>query len=234
MKSLKTHGTCFGIKIPSFRDGNYQIDNFDHDWQIVGPQRMSSLYELATLLTCGEESAILVFSRHANEEQDIKTTIALQKIVDDEIKHEFLLCSLKKEIERRFNSVNMFCNISKWSTRKFFISLDCKDRITHLARVAALDSCVTKILTALLQCKPLKNTLPTRELLYRIREDESRHVRVTRNIVLNASGGEMVLAKEKRLVSISFLKLIQKQKSALESLEISWDRIEKTITKGGF
>src|SRR5207253_10844294 len=94
------------------------------------------------------------------------------RIAADELAHEHLLQQV-----RSCCPVGDIASVRP-GTRRFFLRIASRDPAVHFARVAGLDSGACVILASLV--KPLSRATALTEIFDRIRRDEARHVRFSR------------------------------------------------------
>jgi rubrerythrin len=139
----------------------------------------AALAKLVPLLGCGEEAAALAFTGLARRESDPALDLALRSIAAEERVHENLLLGLSAALPP--------CDTPSLqrAARRFHIDLGRGPDALHLARIAAVDAGVCTILSRLLAPgTPLAADRDVAALLTRIRRDESRHVRASRQIAI--------------------------------------------------
>ncbi len=145
-----------------------------------GPKMSSTEMEacsrLATVLLCGEQSAIRIFAAEVQRGRaPVEVLTALQSIEADEQLHE--------------RALQDFCNYLpaaddahaiKRRAQRFFASLGrAGDPARHFARIAYLDSAVCKIMWHI-ENSALHAHSPLRYIAADIKADEARHVSVSR------------------------------------------------------
>lgn len=155
-------------------------------WQVPESRSMlpmpraaaQALADLMPLLLCGEESAEFVFAAAVPdlpEHVDPALPIELARIADDERRHGMYLSALRSRLPPPAD---------RGATRKatrFLRKLATADLGLHLVRVAALDAGFCQVLAEI--CRPGTEIAAVPELVdlfRRIRSDEGRHVRVSR------------------------------------------------------
>ena len=139
------------------------------------------LGRLLALLGCGEEAACLSFDRL----QMIVPNHArmLASIAEDERRHDAMLQGLLAELQ-----VEPPCQAAMTGMRRIHARLGRTAVFGQCAGIAALDSAVCTLLSALLRPGtgiPLYTGL--HKALRRIRNDETRHVAITRGIALTSN-----------------------------------------------
>ena len=171
---------------------------------------------LLALLRAGEQSAAHAFSRISHRLSAGELQIAsssLQALIADEQRHDDALathCGAMPQVA-----------ISDAPTRRFFRALESREPIVHLARVAALDSCVCQVLTRVLVRTPqaqLGSSLTN--LLLRIRADEAQHVRVTRTLARAMGADIPMLRVVSWEVRQAFSALLVPRAAAFEALGV--------------
>jgi hypothetical protein len=138
--------------------------------------QVTALGRLVPSLLCGEESAFQIFRREGHRVSDpqLNRSRALAyRIAVEELEHERLLQKLRSccPVPSDMGSILP-------RTRQFFLRMASRDPAIHFARVAALDSAVCIILSALV--KPLSRATLLVAIFNRIRRDEAWHVRFSR------------------------------------------------------
>jgi hypothetical protein len=134
---------------------------------------------LLGLLRAGEQSAYAAMARilrHMAPGAGALACTALAPIALDERRHDHWLGQLDSWLVVPAQRPSP-------EVRRFFQRMHSTDPALHLARVAALDGCVCQVLYRVLTA-PGAGQLDVRllEVLSAIRLDESRHVRVTRQL----------------------------------------------------
>ncbi len=139
---------------------------------------------LVPLLGCGEEAAALAFDGLAANDGDSAIAAALRVIADEERVHDGLLHCLGASLP--------FVPTAELrrSARRFHINLGRGSTLPHLARISAIDAGVCTILSRLLRPRsPIAGDRAVANMLARIRLDETRHVRLSRSLVLARADG---------------------------------------------
>lgn len=178
---------CFSIRSIA---GDFPLDpipvvsDINESWRL-SDQSIEAFSRLLPLLACGEESAIHVFSNAAKENlppqggEDVKaelSALTLMNIAKDEMQHEAWLAAWRSRLP------DCLDHTTRRQARKFFAGLDSRTPATHFARIAALDSAVCQILASLLGVKAaLTQVAEIKSTFDKIRRDEARHVRISRN-----------------------------------------------------
>ena len=143
-----------------------------------------ALATLVPLLGCGEEAAALAFDGLAARDGDPVTAAALRAIAEEERVHDRLLHSLAEALP------SVSTEAMQATARRFHIQLGRGSTLAHLARIAAIDAGVCLILSRLLRPGgPVSGDPAVTRMLARIRRDETRHVRLSRSLVLERAAG---------------------------------------------
>ncbi len=133
---------------------------------------------LLGFLLCGEESATHAFGDSLVRSSTDIERASLEAIARDEAVHA---CVIDQWLAKLPEGP---ANLDLVASRRFFMRLQTRDRALHLARIAALDASVCRMLSQLIRSTALA---PYRGLVFglaRIRFDEARHVRVSRALAL--------------------------------------------------
>jgi demethoxyubiquinone hydroxylase (CLK1/Coq7/Cat5 family) len=162
------------------------------------------LAQLVPLLGCGEEAAALAFDGLAANDGDPATAVALKVIADEERVHDSLLHCLADSLPA-VKTVAV-----RRAARRFHIDLGRGSTLAHLARIAAIDAGVCTILSRLLRPRsPVAGDRAVANILARIRLDETRHVRLSRSLVLARADGrqfeDIAQAAREALASVLML-----------------------------
>jgi hypothetical protein len=197
--------------------------------ELAVPQ-IEALGRLLPALLCGEESSFHVFSREAGRptEAALYRSLALaRRIALEELEHERLLRELRNCCPVP-NDLATIC----LSARRFFLRMACRDHALHFARVAALDSAVCVILSAV--TKPLGQARVIVETFNRIRGDEARHVRFSREHSCELGANKSLLADTAACVHSELVALLYPLASSFEDLGLDADRLFRRIKADNF
>lgn len=192
----------------------------------LGSTQAEALSELLVVFACGEESAALAFGHLADAKAAECARAALALVVKEEIVHDRLLRQLRGALpvpghdpELRMAQVRFYRNIGYPNVGQ------------HLAAIAALDSAVCIILSAVLQHgRPLASEPTVRSIFARIRYEESRHVRLSRGLatVLAPRTAAREVAAFARL---GLIEILARRADALERLQIDPDCLFLRLAK---
>lgn len=185
-----------------------------------------ALATLIPFMSCGEEAAVLGFARLSrSQELDRASRMCLEKIADDERRHETLLAGLRQALPAVLQNQTLIAR-----SRQFHLGLADPDPIVSLARIAGLDAAVCSILSRLLaRGKPLARSSQVRAILCRIRADEARHVGIASGIVRAATGDRRGLIDEAARVRHALRDILVGTADAFEALDIDSCKLLATI-----
>src|SRR5262249_2362398 len=133
------------------------------------------------------------------------------RIAADELEHERLLQDLRSccPSSDDVGSIPL-------KTRRFFLRMASRDPALHFARVAALDSGVCVIFAALEN--PLSRAPAVVEIFNRIRADEARHVRFSRQHSCSLGADASLLANTAAHIRSELVALLYRLGSSFEDL----------------
>ena len=147
-----------------------------HPPLLLDDARAAALAVLVPVLGCGEEAAALAFDGLAELELDPDAARTLATIGSEERVHDALLTALAAALPEPPEATAL-----RRAARRFHIRLGIGRPAAHLGRIAAIDAGVCTVLSRLLRAgNPLAEDPVTAALFARIRRDEARHVRITR------------------------------------------------------
>jgi len=154
------------------------------DWhahmQSAGPRmsdaEMEASARLASVLLCGEQSAIQIFSAEVRRGNAPAVALkALHEIELDEQLHEQALQALCEHLPRPDD-----LHALKRRAQRFFLGLGrIDDMARHFGQISHLDSAVCKIMWHVENCA-IERASPLRRIATQIKIDEARHVSVSR------------------------------------------------------
>lgn len=190
--------------------------------------------ELLQVLACGEESAVLVFTRLGNTSPIYAgANEELLRIAKEEQVHERLLSILRLSLPIPHRDEGLII-----SSRRLFMSAANRDVGLHLAAIAALDSGLCHILAALRhRSGPLARSRPCDEVLGRIHRDEARHFERAKRFALALApysvAQEIAASIRERLVAV-----LSRRAEAFEQLEVDpmrlFERLRTPSASGWF
>src|SRR5260370_4458698 len=201
-----------------------------HGLSELSEVEIAALGRLLPILLCGEESAYQVFwreGRRISNAQVSRGRALAYRIAAEELQHERLLQDL-----RSFCPVPDDIASTLMRTRHLFLQMASRDPAVHFAMVAALDSGVCVILSAL--AKPLSRATVVVEILNRIRSDEARHVRFSRQHSYELGARTSLLANTSVRVRIELAALLFPLVSAFEDLGVDTDHLFRRMNARGW
>ena len=145
---------CFSprVPVPTCRPlvaPRLKIARVRHSISELSNNQVTALGRLLPTLLCGEESAFQVFSREGRRISNVQANrshVLAYRIAADELEHQRLLQEL-----RSYCPVPDDIGGTLLRTRRFFLRVASRDPALHFARVAALDSAVCIVLSALVK-----------------------------------------------------------------------------------
>jgi hypothetical protein len=200
------------------------VDLKDSLSELAVPQ-IEALGRLLPVLLCGEESAFQVFWREIGRLTDVqfRRSLALaRRIAAEELEHEQLL----RELRNCCPAPDDLASI-RLRARRFFLRMASRDPALHFARVAALDSGVCVILAAF--AKPLARTPAVVDTLNRIRRDEAKHVRFSREHSCELGADKSLLADTAACVRRELVALLYPLASSFEDLGLDADHLFRRV-----
>jgi hypothetical protein len=187
--------------------------------------RVTALGQLLPSLLCGEESAFHVFWREGqrvSNAQASRSRALAYRIAADELEHEHLLQQLRSCCPVAGDIASILPG-----TRRFFLRIASRDPAVHFARVAGLDSGVCVILAALV--KPLSRATAVTEIFGRIRRDEARHVRFSRQRSYELGAGTLLVANTTAQIRSELVALLYPLARSFEDIGVDSDHLFRRI-----
>jgi len=191
---------------------------------LAEPQ-IEALGRLLPVLLCGEESAFQVFWREAGRLTDVqyRRSLALaRRIAAEELEHEQLLRELRNCCPAPDDLASL-----RLRARRFFLRMASREPALHFARVAALDSGVCVILAAV--AKPFARSPAVVDTLNRIRRDEAKHVRFSREHSRELGADKSLLAETATCVRSELVALLYPLASSFEDLGLDADHLFRRV-----
>jgi hypothetical protein len=185
----------------------------------------SALATLIPLLGCGEEAAAIAFDG-LSQSSDVQASAALNAIASEERVHDALLRQLASALPEPVNHREMMR-----AARRFHIDLGNGGADLHLARIAALDSAVCTVLSRLTRIDtPLRADPVIANTLIGIRDDEVRHVAVSRRLALTRGHVKRLRAAATD-ARASLARILMLAADAFEALGVDPDRLNRDVTR---
>jgi hypothetical protein len=228
---LASDALCFRHAVPvvsspdAIAPVRFDPARLTRDLSELSEVEIAALGRLLPILLCGEESAFQVFWREGRRipnTQVSRTRALARRIAAEELQHERLLQELRSYCPVPDDIASTLAR-----TRHFFLRMASRDPAVHFAMVAALDSGVCVILSAL--AKPLSRATVLVEILNRIRSDEARHVRFSRQHSYELGVSTSLLADTAVRVRSELAALIHPFGNAFEDLGVDADRLFRRV-----
>lgn len=187
--------------------------------------QVAALGRLLPSLLCGEESAFHIFwqegQRLSNAQVNRSRALAY-RIAGDELEHERLLQQLRSCCPVPDDIASILPR-----TRQFFLRIASRDPAVHFARVAGLDSGVCLILSALV--RPLSRATALTDIFDRIRSDEARHVRFSRQRSYELGANTKLLANTATRIRSELVALLYPLGHSFEDLGVDADHLFRRV-----
>lgn len=188
--------------------------------------RQESLARLVPSLLCGEQSAQFIFHAQVQRNYSALSNIAeeFRRIEFEEDVHERALQCLAAELP-----VPADLHLLKRRSQRFYTALSRDASLgQHFARIAALDSCVCRIMASLAQAQGSRHT-GLYHLFTRIKQDEARHVGVSRRCAAQLSINDAGLHKQRREIGNRIVEFLLPEADEFESLGVDADILFKHL-----
>ena len=188
----ETAQVCFRLPQPNCTDAGSPADPLTPlDLPVSQAEAMT---ELLQVFACGEESAALAFTHLAGTQAEAVVRNSLVRIAAEEAAHEVLLRSLRLSLPEPAPEIGL-----RRAMVRFFGRLREDDAGRHLAGIAALDSGVCTVVSALLRDRmPLAREARAQQVFSRIHREEAGHVRLSRVLARELAGRNAAQEKAAR------------------------------------
>ena len=191
-----------------------------------------AMARLLPLLLCGEQSAIQVFGCEAQRLQGDRwqDSIALLSAIEtDEYGHEQAL----QDVSARLMVPEDLHRIKR-RAQLFYISISKAAGLdNHFANISQLDACVALLMHAVANSS-LGRSHGIAQLFKRIKQDEARHVAVSRQHFLKLDGDKNVFSQSRKTISHSLVELLSSEAQSFDNLGIDPNQLFTTLTKGNY
>ena len=228
---FNSDAVCFSHRVPVPMCGplgtptRLEVGRLKDSISELSKSQVTALGRLLPSLLCGEESAFQIFWREGgriSNFQASRSRVLAYRIAADELEHERLLQEL-----RSCCPVPDDIGSTLSRTRRFFLRVASRDPALHFARVAALDSGVCVVLSALV--KPIARATALVEMFDRIRSDEARHVRFSRQHSYELGADMSLLANTAVQVRSELVALLYPLGHSFEDLGVNADQLFRRI-----
>ncbi|MEM9689345.1 MAG: hypothetical protein AAF917_07700 [Pseudomonadota bacterium] len=189
---------------------------------------MDACSRLATVLLCGEQSAIRIFAAEVQRGRaPVEVLTALQDIERDEELHEQALSAFTYYLPAADDA-----HAIKRRAQRFFASLGrAEDPASHFARISYLDSAVCKIMWHI-EGSSLNKHSPLRYIASAIKTDEARHVSVSRNYARSLNPEVMRDGDEADAIQQGLVEMLAPLGDSFEVVGVDSDRLFAQLASG--
>lgn len=191
-----------------------------------------AMARLLPLLLCGEQSAIQVFGSEAQQltgDRWQESIALLSAIETDEYGHEQAL----QDVSAMLMVPDDLHHIKR-RAQLFYISLSKTAGLdNHFANISQLDACVALLMHAVANSS-LGRSHGIAKLFERIKQDEARHVAVSRQHFLKLDGDKNVFSQSRQTISHSLVELLSSEAQSFDNLGIDPSQLFATLTKGNY
>lgn len=176
------------------------------------------------VFACGEESAALAFARLGDSPIEAAARLALARVAEDELVHEWLLQGLRGALPAPAPDREL-----RYALLRFYHCIAQADIWLHLASIAALDSAVCLILAALLETDRVLAQEPTVNAIFRqIHRDEAGHVRLSRRIASEFVQADAIGAVAEN-ACLGLVGVLTRRGAAFDTLGVDAERLFERI-----
>ena len=208
-----------------------QLPGWYSEWQhellARGPGMSDSQAEacarLATVLLCGEQSAIHIFAAEVARSREQGASNAWRDLVNielDEYLHEQALSSFCDYLPQTDDQHRL-----KRRAQRFFAGLGRVDSLSlHFAQISQLDAAVCKIMYHV-EHSDIDAVSPLRLLAGKIKLDEARHVAVSRRYAADMGYSIRAEREDAERVRGQLVEMLQPLGDAFETVGVDSDRL---------
>lgn len=192
----------------------------------MNPRRREALARLIPALLCGEQSAQFIFHHYAaNPHPRMQGMLGkLAMIEREEDVHERALQWLSLQVGQPPDQ-----HLRKRKAQRFYSALARNvDLGQHFASIAALDSCVCRIMDSLASAQR-GHSPALYQLFNAIKQDEARHVGVSRRCAVLLGIGRRERDRQRASIGDVIVPFLQADGDAFEALEVDPDRLFRQL-----
>ncbi len=195
---------------------------------LMSSKEMEACSRLATVLLCGEQSAIRIFAAEVQRGRaPVEVLTALQAIERDEELHELALSAFTNYLPPADDA-----HAIKRRAQRFFASLGrAEDPAAHFARISYLDSAVCKIMWHI-ENSSLNKHSPLRHIASAIKADEARHVSVSRGYARSLDPDVMRGSDEPQSIQEGLVDMLAPLGDSFEVVGVDSDRLFAQLANG--
>ncbi|MDJ0893730.1 MAG: hypothetical protein QNJ92_01200 [Alphaproteobacteria bacterium] len=194
-------------------------------------REIEALSRFLPSLLCGEESAVVIFaheSRRMGRKQRASIEASMRQLSMEEERHEIILRRLADWMPEPADLHEIHERATKFFVRLGFASVSPEQRLAH---ISALDTCVSLTLGAMAKNSNLKRSAPFLRIVNRIRQDESRHVRVCRRHLAELGVSKPEQTEAGHTVRARFVELLTPVADAFEDMGMDADKLFDTLRR---
>ena len=188
---------------------------------------MEACARLATVLLCGEQSAIQIFSAEVERGRaPVDALNTLRSIEYDEKLHEKALSALCEFLPRPDDTHGL-----KRRAQRFFAGLARVDDVArHFGQIASLDSAVCKIMWHV-ERSTIDRLSPLRHIATQIKNDEARHVTVSRDYAVALGLPRHEQQADSRSIGDGLIQMLEPLTASFETVGVDCDRLFASIRR---
>jgi hypothetical protein len=199
------------------------------DWyahlQTSGPRmsvtELEACARLATVLLCGEQSAIQIFSAEVRRARAPAEALNVLRAIEvDEQLHENALRAFCEHLPRPGDG-----HALKRRAQRFFASLGrADDMARHFGQISHLDSAVCKIMWHV-EKSSISSVSPLRQIAAMIKNDEARHVVVSRRYASLLGLTSRKRVEDGIAINESLVEMLDPLAESFETVGVDSDRL---------
>lgn len=186
---------------------------------------MEACSRLATVLLCGEQSAIQIFSAERERRRGTAEALeALLMIESDEQMHECALRSFCEYLPPAADAHKL-----KRRAQRFFAGIGRASNVSqHFGHIALLDSAVCKIMWHV-ENSGIDQLSPLRQIAAQIKTDEARHVIISRQYSKALGEKPRDLRDDDLSITEDLIEMLQPLTSSFEIVGVDSDHLFQHI-----
>ena len=188
---------------------------------------MEASARLVTVLLCGEQSAIRIFAAEVKRGRAPRIALdALRAIEYDENLHEQALLSFSAYLPKPDDAHKLMRR-----AQKFFAGLGrINSMARHFGQISQLDSAVCKIMWHI-EKSALDKASPLRRIATQIKNDEARHVAVSRRYAASLGLDSRTSDDDSIVVTAGLVNMLGAVADSFETIGVDSDRLFAHIRK---
>ena len=188
---------------------------------------MEACARLTTVLLCGEQSAIQIFSAEVRRGRAPAEALnGLRAIEYDEQLHEQALRAFREYLPRPDDA-----HALKRRAQRFFAGLGrSRDMARHFGQISHLDSAVCKIMWHV-ENSSIESLSPLRRMATQIKNDEARHVSVSRRYAASLGLTANNKDDDSIIITEGLIDMLDTLTDSFETVGVDSDRLFAHIRK---